>query len=136
MTNAIASIFIVPNVCDSIKLNDINLKHWNARLETFGLPPFKEGDIPIQIWITDEASENWQDHGTPAWVLESAEIDTKRDNFPTCIPSHLLAGIEEGDIFALRLKNGFSLRLKAAQLAFRYRNHGRFEEVFSKVYSR
>ena len=135
MSNYTASIFIVPNINGKVTSTDLSLAHWNRRLETWGLPQFQPGDIPIQVWVASEDEDNWCDHGCPDWVADiiAGEDRNKRIHFPAYLPSYLLAGIEEGEIIKLDIKGG-TLRLKAAQKEFRYARFGRFEEAFHRVY--
>ena len=132
-----ANIFIIPNTHDVITDSNHHIeamKHWNHKLARFGLPEFKVGDIPIQIWTTSPGVDSWNNHGCPSDVLEECLCAKEGPEryFPETFPASIFAGLKEGE--KITIKGYYAeFELIARQLDYRYRSHGNFEEVFNKV---
>lgn len=132
-----ANIFIIPNVHDVIDNSNHHeeaMRHWNRKLARFGLPEFKVGDYPIQIWTTSPGIDSWNNHGCPPEVLEECCCAQTGPGsyFPETFPANIFAGLKEGETILLKGQYA-EFEMTACQLDYRYKSHGRFEEVFNKV---
>ena len=133
---ATAYIFIVPNKCSVIdfestdklaEYNNAAIQRINKQYANLGADPkfqFVDGDIPVQVWIHDECSDNWQDHKLPAKL----RTDDGGKYAPSYIPARLLMGVKEGDSFEM-IFNGHTVVVTANQLDYRYGRFGSFESV-------
>lgn len=132
-----ANIFIIPNahdLIDSSNHHEEAMRHWNRRLARFGLPEFKVGDMPIQIWTTSPDVDSWNNHGCPPEVLEECLCPQTGAGsyFPETFPSRIFDGLKEGE--TISIKGCYAeFELTAKQLGYRYKTHGSFEEVFESV---
>lgn len=133
-------MFVIPNKCDPVtfilsnpvaEYNASAIQRINLQYSNLGADPkfqFIEGDIPIQIWITDERKENWQDHGIPVEL----RTDDGGKYAPSYIPARLLVGVKEGDSFEMTF-NGHTVIVTAHQLDYRYGQFGSFESVVAQM---
>ena len=110
-----------------------------------GINPQKEDNM-IQVWITSENCDNWNDRfgGFQVNVLgQNKEYwsrinETKEDRllgyFPRLYPSQIFEGKHEGDKVMLHCPEyNVDIELTCNQLDYRYGKFGRFEEVFGQV---
>lgn len=129
-------IFIIPNRIAKSDVNEYLTKHLNRKNEFLGLPEVMVGEKLIQVWFTDEESENWTSHGKMISGIEYSE-DVKEKWFQSLWPGYLkkemLEGLKEGDKLTLNLKNGVVVELTTNQEGYRYRNFGKFEEVLETM---
>ena len=131
--NAVAAhMFIVPNRCakidTSISYIASSVESHNKKVKRLGLHEsfkLRDGDIPVQIWVCDNGSENWSCHGLPGYLAKS-------ENFLDFIPYRLLKGLKEGDIFTFDML-GKHIVIRASQLKYRYKGFGTFEEALFSV---
>lgn len=131
--NAVAaSMFIIPNHCGKIDTSlsyiESAVKSHNKKVDRLGLHKsfkLRNGDIPIQIWVCNNESENWSCHGLPEYLAES-------ENFLDYIPFRLLKGLKEGDVLTFDML-GKHIAIQANQLKFRYKRFGTFEKVLFSV---
>lgn len=135
-----AYIFIVPNKRSAIdfkstdklaEYNNAGIQRINKQYANLGADPkfqFIDGDIPVQVWIHDERSDNWQDHRLPAEL----RTDDGGKYAPSYIPARLLVGVKEGDSFEM-IFNGHSVIVTANQLDYRYGRFGSFESVVAQM---
>lgn len=137
-----AKMFIIPNQATAVTTENVNGYFINAHNIRCKMSPQNKvvaGDRLVQVWILDEVSENWSDHGRGPEQDDDCAAPkdglcfTNRDMF-NAMSSRLLKGVVEGDTISLTI-NGFVVELTAAQLDYRYCNHGTFEEVLAKVTS-
>ena len=142
--NGMVEMFIVPNHCSVVNSatdSDRN-KHWrekiNLQFKNLDLRyngeviKMVDGDLPVQIWTTGMGSENWQDHGIPA-SISIPEVGISPEYFPGYLPYRVVKDLKEGSTLELTWLKGESLRITAAQLPYRYRRFGRFEEALRHV---
>ena len=136
-----ADFFIVPNAAVKIEEKDMTgvlsvPESENDKQERFGIDPkfrIEKGDTIIQIWVTGEGSENWQDHGVPKVVPFKMKSDDgckfRSSLFPEYLPKRCLDGLKEGD--ELHLNN--NLIIVANQKGYRYGRFGSFHAVVAKL---
>ena len=79
----------------------------------------------VQVWATNDANENWCDHG----------YDAFGERFPSRLDPEIFHGKSEGDIVEFTVGKT-TCKLKLAQTEFRYRNFGNFEDVLEKLLAR
>ena len=78
----------------------------------------------VQVWITSKESDNWADHTCP--------IDG--GYFVPNLPVWMIGKMKEGDTITLDLPNHDAvLKLTAAQLKYRYKGFGKFEDVLKRI---
>ena len=120
MSNVIkGELFIVPN--GIAPANKFNVSKRDMVELKMGFP--KTGTPLVQVWARSESSENWGDHG----------FGKNKEFFPTRLPLAMLKGKKEGDLLTLEMDNGDTIELTCCQLEYRYKNHGRFEEVIEDL---
>ena len=125
-----AEMFIIPNSIYREEGSDYNYwwKGIDTKYENYFGKEFSEKEKGnrrlVQIWTCSEDSDNWTDHGCP--------IDNHV--FPGWLPSWLIRDMKEGDTIEIDLpKFNAVLRLTAAQLKYRYRRFGTFENVLRQL---
>lgn len=111
-----------------------------------------ENDTMMELWFTsdDLGSENLVDHGFNFELPDGTVIRGCRIN-SSLLPTKLFEGKQEGDTVTLNLigtymdyRDDINMRLifkdvmlkcevRLNQTEYRYRNHGRFEEVMQKI---
>ena len=126
-----AEMFIIPN--SIYREEGSEYDYWwkgiDAKFEKYFGKEFAERDRGnrklVQIWIcSDDGSDNWTDHGCP--------IDN--ESFPGWLPSWLIRDMKEGDTIEIDLpKFNAVLKLTAAQLKYRYKGFGKFEDVLERI---
>ena len=113
-------VFIVPN---SLRPLDAPSDDSGVRMDYYGIPHnYKE--LSVEVWVSNEESENWSCHQIPAKLKKGLGI--KDGYFPTFLPVSHFDGKKEGDTVTYELPNGDKLELKLAQEKYRYRNRGDF----------
>ena len=146
-----ASMFIIPNSAGHIKdfcMTDRILRTTNKYCEDNNISFNEENDWLVQIWI--QSGE--QDLFTDNFFRHALLIDyDDKEYYVTLhsdewIPKQLI-DVSEGEVVTLHFNNvtlthkkdedemlaDLTLHVTADQLNYRYRNHGRFEEVLQKV---
>ena len=131
-------------MCNKLKTFPSDSREWirerHSRLT--GIEP-KDEDIMLQVWITSEQCENWNDHQggfqKVLGLLTTIKWEDSREGlllgyFPTYYPATIFAGKKEGDEVTLNCPEyGVQIVLTCRQKNYRYSMFGRFEEVFRKV---
>lgn len=125
-----AEMFIIPNAI-SVEENDNRSLFWdimNEKMKTYFGDDAAKRDLGkrrmVQVWITSEESDNWADHGCP--------IDG--GYFISHLPTWMIGEMKEGNTIYIDLPNHDAvLKLKAAQLKYRYKRFGTFESVLKQL---
>lgn len=125
-----AEMFIIPNAISVEKGDDKN-PFWdimNKKMKTYFGDDAAKRDLGkrrmVQVWIVSEESDNWADHGSP--------IDGKF--FISNLPTWMIKDMIEGDTIEIDLPNHNAvLKLTAAQLKYRYKRFGTFENVLKQL---
>lgn len=129
MTTINADMFIVPNsfwrLGDEEYASRFVREHYNsAEISINGeRVELNNDDVVAQIWVCNEDSENWSNHGIPFDVPESCP-----ERFNDYVPVRYIENLNEGESIEMTF-GGQSIRLTARQLPYRYRHRGRFEEA-------
>lgn len=101
---------------------------------------FDESDVMIEVWPCSQDHDNWKDGYWPGQVKfeeTGATCEEEwQDRFPGYMPASILKGVKEGDVIPITTADGIKIELTARQLEHRYRDEGRFEEVFEYLYGR
>lgn len=137
-----AEMFIIPNpptrIHEFLVSNDTIQDFATDLLKNAGMKPADQNTIMVEVWICsdDLGTENLRCHGGSYINEDGAE---ERINIPdgNC-PADLLLGKKEGDVVDLTFHMDdikVILHTKLNQTGYRYKNHGRFEDCFVKVYS-
>lgn len=92
----------------------------------------------VEIWVTDDNSENWSCHGVPESCQSIAEwLPGARSplglQWPSYIPYDLVKDLKEGETLDVNFPNGYIVKLTANQKSYRYKRYGNFEEVVNYV---
>lgn len=123
-------MFIIPN--QARKVSDYDNKRAEALLNLYGC---SFGTEMVQIWTTNEAEDNWCDHGDP--YGREFETGLKSHLFPGEFPREFFQDNQEGDLIVLDMEdeNGEHHYQECVlrQLGYRYERFGRFEEVLEKI---
>ena len=123
---------------DYINLRDDNVKRIAAMNDVI----LDKGEKLIQVWLTSEddlGSTNLDDHGFKA-LNDDGEIVNLHFRC-NVLPSVLLNGKTEGDVFDLNIKcfdkekNEYDLlmHIRCCQTEYRYKRFGTFESVFKNL---
>ena len=128
-----ADMFIVPNgfwrlgdeeYASRFVIQDYNAANISINGERVELTP---DDVVAQIWVCNDQSDNWQDHGIPFQVSEDCP-----ERMNSYIPLRYIESLHEGDSINMTF-GGQNIRLTARQLSYRYCHRGRFEEAVSSL---
>lgn len=134
--------FIVPNsVCNFAGYNG---HPWGRYIKEYlghiGIS-VEANDPLLEIWVTSEGHDNNTDHGYGDEQLEALGLPLDADgtgmahdavgiiHAPDHIPYRVVKDVKEGDVKTFTAPNGCEVRITFAQLPYRYRSFGRFEEV-------
>lgn len=126
-----AEMFIIPNAISVEKKGDDKNPFWDAmnkKMKIYFGDKAAKRDLGkrrmIQVWITSKESDNWADHGCP--------VDG--GYFISNLPTWMIGKMKEGDTITVDLPNHNAiLKLKAAQLKYRYARFGAFEKVLEQL---
>ena len=114
--------FIIPNRLDAVETKSEFQKNqidsWNRKLAKFGLPEFKDGDMPIQIWATSQDCDNWDCH-----FKDWQPYGIDHEGFVYALPARILCGLKEGQELVIDVNENLEIRLTAAQGKYRYANY-------------
>lgn len=124
-TTITADMFIIPNeVSMAATFYGNYVKNHNEKVEKFNLPTewnITAADQMVQVWTTGCGSENWANHGAP-----------RGGNFIHALPLRLIEHLKEGDTMSVSFFDK-TLEITAAQLKYRYRKFGRFEDTLQRL---
>ena len=137
-------VFIIPIMCNRFKTFPPDIREWikekHSRLT--GIEP-KDEDIMLQVLITSEECENWNDHQGGFQKVLGLPTTTKWEDskegrllgyFPSYYPASIFAEKKEGDEVTLNCPEyGVQIVLTCHQSGYRYSMFGTFEVVFRKV---
>ena len=103
-------------------------------LRVFGEKYLNENQI--QIWVTGGGlGDNWCDHGMNSDEVKKLQFGNRiKSLFPDFIPYSIFEGKKEGDHVYLQVEGtNIVFDLTCNQSDYRYRNHGKFENVLERV---
>ena len=142
-------VFIIPNCASKMADFPEHTQDWfKEKLSRLTGINIVEDEKMIQLWITSNNCDNWQDcfagfQKAIGLIKDEAEEDLweKRGRearllgyFPGYFPSKIFEGKNEGDIVTLDCPEyNVVIELTCRQLDYRYRDFGRFEEAFQFV---
>lgn len=145
-------IFIIPNSSASLERETVkgynidfwadinsqyNILKWREKKEGFENSEFENEEF-VELWFTNETSENWYDHG----IFD--EDGTQWRPLTKYLPKTLFKGKQEGDKVSFLLiltarvndmdvRKRISVEMTLSQTKYRYKNKGKFEDVLKLV---
>ena len=109
-----------------------------ARMKRF-YGDINESDVFVEVWPGSSGYDNWKDAwpGQVKFVTDGATCEEEwQDRFPGYMPASILKGVREGDVISITTADGIEIELTARQLAYQYRDRGRFEDLFEYLYGK
>ena len=141
-TNTIElNAFVVPNSARKFEDFSCCVNQQKSYLANIGMFAKDDKEPLIEVWMHGGGEDNCTDHGYTKSQLEALGLPEDaegtglghdafgRIHAPSYLPYHIVKDVKEGDTREFTAPNGCIVKIKFEQLPYRYRNHGRFEEV-------
>lgn len=145
----VADLFIIPNTASKaanfMSMAETRKNEMEQLCKANGLV-FDPEDPLVQIWVTNDDVENFQDHH-PRFIMGGKVYEY---NLQTRLPYSILKNIKEGETFDITIpvkgrpvdldedtkspvETEINFKLTAKQTEYRYRRFGKFEECLRMV---